>query len=183
MLNRALFPKALVTGILLLSLLLSSCSRTISAPPESNSASGSEATRTEQVQAQQPETAETQPVATKPVSGGKFNPFFPGNQADYTITFRQEKQGFSQAKLSQNGTDLAKLSINDVANNPMAANKFQDSKQTIAGYPAATQGKTTAVLVGDRYQVKVISDSDTFTADDRQAWIEQFDLTGLAQLK
>jgi hypothetical protein len=35
----------------------------------------------------------------------------------------------------------------------------------------------------DKYQVKVISKSPSFTASDRAAWIEKFNLDGLATLK
>lgn len=138
-------PKIFVASVLSLFLLLSGCAGTTSAPPGGQQSA-------EQV---------AQPVATTPVSGGAFNQFFPKSQGDYKVTFRQEKTGFAQAQLSQGGTDVALLSINDVANNPSAAKKFSDSRQSIAGYPAVTQGKnTTAILVSDRYQVKVRSNSD-----------------------
>jgi len=35
----------------------------------------------------------------------------------------------------------------------------------------------------NKYQVKVISKSPSFTASDRAAWIEKFNLDGLATLK
>ncbi len=156
-------PKIFVASILALFLLLSGCTATTSAPPTADQVS--------------------QPVAAQPVSGGEFNKFFPKGKGDYKVTFRQEKTGFAQAQLSQGGTDLALLSINDIANNPSAANKFNNSSQRIAGYPAVNQGKnTTAILVGDRYQVKVKSNSDSFTSSDREQWLQQFNLTGLARL-
>jgi hypothetical protein len=160
-------PKIFVASVLALFLLLSGCAGTTSAPPGGQQS-------VEQV---------SQPVATTPVSGGAFNKFFPKSQGDYKVTFRQEKTGFAQAQLSQGETDMALLSINDIANNPSAAQKFNESSKTIAGYPAVTQGKnTTAILVGDRYQVKVKSNSDSFTPSDREKWLQQFNLTGLARL-
>jgi hypothetical protein len=160
-------PKIFVASVLALFLLLSGCAGTTSAPPGGQQSA-------EQV---------SQPVANTPVSGGAFNKFFPKGQGEYKVTFRQEKTGFAQAQLSQAGTDVALLSINDIANNPSAANKFNNSSQSIAGYPAVTQGKnTTAILVGDRYQVKVKSNTDSFTAGDREQWLKQFNLTGLARL-
>ncbi len=162
-------PKLFITSILALYLLVSGCSATTSAPPTGQQ------TSTEQA---------SQPVDTKPVSGGQLNKFFPKSQGEYKITFRQEKTGFSQAKLSQGGEDVALLSINDIANNPSAARKFENSSQTIGGYPAANQGKsTTAILVGDRYQVKVQSDTESFAESDREQWLQEFNLNGLAQLK
>jgi hypothetical protein len=40
-----------------------------------------------------------------------------------------------------------------------------------------------AVLVADRYQVKVLSRSPAFTQSDRQSWLQRFDLSGLAKVK
>jgi hypothetical protein len=37
-------------------------------------------------------------------------------------------------------------------------------------------------LVGDRYQVKVLSRSPSFTKVERQSWIQKFDLNGLSKL-
>jgi hypothetical protein len=161
------FSKTILTSVLVLFLFVSGCATSVSTPPE----------------VQQSAEQVSQPVGAKPVSGGEFNQFFPKGQGDYKVTFRQEKTGFSQAQLSQGGTDVALLSINDIANNPSAANKFNNSSQSMAGYPAVTQGKnTTAILVGDRYQVKIKSNADSFTEGDREQWLKQFNLTGLARL-
>ena len=76
------------------------------------------------------------------------------------------------------------MAISDTLNNPSAVNKFKNSTETIAGYPAVSQGKTaTAILVGNRFQVKVLSRDPSFTASDREAWLAKFDLNGLSQLK
>ena len=37
--------------------------------------------------------------------------------------------------------------------------------------------------MNDRYQVKVLSRDPAFTKEDRVAWLQKFDLKGLAQLK
>lgn len=157
--------KILVVGVLTLSLLVSGCSKTSST-------------------ASPPAASVEEAVAATPVSGGKLNQFFPKGQGEYKVTFRQEKQGFAQAKLSQGGSDVALLSINDIANNPSAAQKFNDSSKAIAGYPAVNQGKsTTAILVGNRYQVKVKSDSESFTESNREEWLQKFNLNSLARLQ
>lgn len=76
------------------------------------------------------------------------------------------------------------LSISDTLSTPSAAAKYQKSTTQIAGYPAVEIGDTqTGVLVGGRYQVKVISRAPSFTARDREAWLERFNLNGLARLK
>ncbi len=77
------------------------------------------------------------------------------------------------------------MSISDVLNNPSTVNKYQDSATKINGFPAVTQGKSgTAVLIADRYQVKIRSkDTSAFTESDREKWLKKFDLRGLSKLK
>ncbi|MGC1244591.1 MAG: hypothetical protein WA865_00100, partial [Spirulinaceae cyanobacterium] len=78
----------------------------------------------------------------------------------------------------------ALLSVSDTSSNPTAAVKFQKSKDKISGYPMVNQGSTaTALLVDDRFQVKVLSKNSAFTASDRADWLSKFDLKGLARLQ
>lgn len=163
--------KILTALSLSLFLLVTACAAPSTAPPPSTEA---------------PQTSTQQPtqVSGEPLAGGQFNQFFPDASGDYKRVFAQEKTGFAEAKLKQDGKDVAVLSINDLANNPSAAKKFQDSSKTIAGYPGVERGKTqTAILVRDRFQVKVQSRDDSFTPSDREAWLAKFDLQGLSQLK
>lgn len=123
-------------------------------------------------------------VVEDAIAGSQFNAFFPAAESDYDVVYTQEKTGFAQAKLKQSGTDLAVLSIADIASNPSAADKYASSTAQIGGYPTVEQGKNgTGALVGDRFQVKVQSRSEDFTPSDRQAWLAKFDLDGLAALK
>ncbi|MDJ0732219.1 MAG: hypothetical protein QNJ33_19760 [Crocosphaera sp.] len=123
-------------------------------------------------------------VVKESESGGSFNQFFPPSGGGYERVYTQEKKGFAEAKLKKDGKEVAVLAISDTLNNPTAAKKFEKSTQTIGGYPAVSQGSTgTAVLVGDRFQVKVLSRDSAFSEGDRQAWLEKFDLNGLSQLK
>ncbi|PSN17542.1 hypothetical protein C7271_17155, partial [filamentous cyanobacterium CCP5] len=116
--------------------------------------------------------------------GGTFNAFFPKGGSDYDVVPTQEKQGFAEYKLNQKGETLAMLTINDTISLPAAAAKYENSSETLAGYPIVDQGNTaTGLLVNDRYQVKVLSRSPDFTRDDRLNWLQQFDLDGLAQLE
>ena len=95
----------------------------------------------------------------------------------------EEKDGFAEAKLKQDGNTVAMMSVSDTASNPSATTKYQNSQRSIAGYPLAEVGSTaTSLLVADRLQVKVLSRDDSFTASDREAWLEKFDLAGLAKL-
>lgn len=163
--------KILTALSLSLFLLVTACAAPSTAPPPSTEA---------------PQTSTQQPtqVSGEPLAGGQFNQFFPDASGDYKRIFAQEKTGFAEAKLKQDGKDVAVLSINDLANNPSAAKKFQDSSKTIAGYPAVERGKTqTAILVRDRFQVKVQSRDDSFTPSDREDWLAKFNLQGLSQLK
>jgi hypothetical protein len=123
-------------------------------------------------------------VAKKAEKGGTFNQFFPGDQGDYNVIPYQEKKGFAEYKLEQNGTTMAMLTINDTTSLPSAAEKFSTATETVNGFPAVDQGTTaTALLVNDRYQVKVLSRDPAFTKADRVAWLQKFDLVGLAQLQ
>ncbi|MDJ0599751.1 MAG: hypothetical protein QNJ37_13025 [Crocosphaera sp.] len=136
-------------------------------------------------QAQQESTQRgSSAVVKESESGGSFNQFFPPSGSGYERVYTQEKKGFAEAKLKKDGKEVAVLAISDTLNNPTAASKFEKSTQTIEGYPAVSQGSTgTAVLVGDRFQVKVLSRDPSFSEGDRQAWLEKFDLNGLAKLK
>lgn len=123
-------------------------------------------------------------VAKNATQGSEFNKFFPQPQEGYERVYTQEKKGFAEAKLKKDGKDLAMLSISDTISLPSAAQKFQQSNSRISGYPAVNIGNTqTAVLVNDRYQVKVLSRDPSFTQADRVSWLEKFDLQGLGQLQ
>jgi hypothetical protein len=117
-------------------------------------------------------------------AGSSFNKFFPNSGDGYKRVYTQEKKGFAEAKLEKDGKELAVMAISDTSNNVSATQKFKTSTKKIAGYPAVNQGSTgTAILVGDRYQVKVLSRNPAFTEDDRAAWLSKFDLRGLSRLQ
>ena len=163
--------KVLVSFVLVTLLLLTSCT---SQPPS----------RFEQAQQESTQGSQRyQAVAKEAVGGSSFNQFFPANGDGYQRVYTQEKKGFAQAKLKKDGKEIAMLSISDTISNPSAADKFKKGSEKIGGYLAVDQGSTgTAVLVGDRFQVKVLSRDPSFTESDRQDWLEKFDLNGLANL-
>ncbi|QDU96889.1 hypothetical protein [Lignipirellula cremea] len=118
------------------------------------------------------------------VSGGKFNQFFPAKEPPYDLIYKQEKTGFAQANLLQQGVEVATLSISDTANEPDTAAKYLNAVETIEGHPSAAMGSQgIGVLVANRYQVSVRSLDPMFTPEDRSNWIRKFDLAGLANLK
>ena len=136
-------------------------------------------------QAQQESTSRgATSVVKESESGGSFNRYFPEPSGGYQLTFSQEKKGFAEAKLKKDGQEMAVMAISDTVNNPSARKKFENSTNEIKGYPTVSQGKTaTAVLVDDRFQVKVLSRNSSFTESDRLDWLQKFDLSGLSRLK
>ncbi|MDF2386507.1 hypothetical protein JMG10_33895 [Nostoc ellipsosporum NOK] len=139
--------------------------------------------RFDQAQKESTQQKSGQAVAKNATQGGEFNKFFPSADGGFERVYTQEKKGFAEAKLKKAGKDVALLSISDTTSTPTAAAKFSNSTKTIGGYPAVEVGNTqTAILVG-KYQVKALSRDPSFTASDRAAWIEKFNLAGLAKLQ
>lgn len=139
--------------------------------------------RFDQVQAESTKQKSGQAVVKNATQGSEFNKLFPSEQDGYQRVFTQEKKGFAEANLKKGGKTVAQLAVSDTTSTPSAAAKYSNSTKKIGGYPAVTLGNTqTSILVG-KYQVKVISKDPTFTASDREAWIQKFNLGGLARLK
>jgi len=137
-----------------------------------------------EVQKETTQRGATPAVAKKAEQGAKFNKFFPDGVKGYEVIPAQEKKGFAEYKVNQDGKNVAVLSISDTTSLPTAAIKYKSATDKIAGYPAVDQGTTaTGILVNDRYQVKVLSRDPSFSRDDRVAWLQKFDLKGLAKLK
>lgn len=137
-----------------------------------------------QVQKETTQRGATPAVAKNAEQGSSFNKFFPKSDQEYQVVPAQEKKGFAEYKLNKGGKNVAMLSINDITSIPTAKNKYQQSTEKIAGYPAAdAPGNGTGILVNNRYQVKVQSRDASFTKNDRVTWLQRFNLRGLAQLK
>ncbi|MBV9385225.1 MAG: hypothetical protein JOZ78_02230 [Chroococcidiopsidaceae cyanobacterium CP_BM_ER_R8_30] len=140
--------------------------------------------RYSQVQRETTQKGAPAAVAKTAEQGSTFNQFFPGSVRSYNIVPAQEKKGFAEYKVNKEGKTVAMLSISDVTSIPTAAIKYKNSPFTVAGYPAVDQGTTaTGLLVNNRYQVKVLSRDPSFTKEDRVAWLQKFDLRGLAKLQ
>lgn len=187
--------RAIAPILLAAMLLLTACGVDTTAPVSTDT-SGSNTTTTETTEtpaAASPTETETDPASSSsmkeiaglpPQKGAAFNKFFPdGSGSDYKTVFTQEKEGFAEIKLSMKGTEVAKISISDTVTNLTARSKFEDAEYEISGFPVIAQGKkASAVLVGDRYQVKVMSRDDSFTEADRETWLSKVDLSGLSKL-
>ncbi|MEC4813656.1 MAG: hypothetical protein SAK29_10370 [Scytonema sp. PMC 1069.18] len=140
--------------------------------------------RFDQVQQESSRQRNGQAVARTATQGAEFNKFFPPAEDGYQRVFTQEKKGFAEAKLKKDGKDVAMLAISDTSSTPTTAATYSSSTKQIAGYPAREIGSTqTAILVDNRYQVKVISRDPSFTPSDREAWLKKFNLNGLSSLK
>lgn len=114
------------------------------------------------------------------VEGAKLNAFFPADGTDgYSRVFTQEKDGFVEAKLKKDGQDVATLSISDASSDAAAKAKFASASDKVGDHPLVTVGKNqSAVLVGDKLQIKVSSQSLDEAA--RKALLAKFDLAGLS---
>ena len=135
------------------------------------------------IQAQTSQKNAPSAVVKDATQGSNFNQFFPVAADGYDRVYTQEKKGFAEAKLKKDGKDVAMLSISDTSSLPNAAAKYEQATAEIAGYPSVEVGSTqTAILVADRYQVKVLSRDATFDQGLRQSWIQKFKLSELAQL-
>ena len=123
-------------------------------------------------------------VSQQAVEGSKLNSFFPSSSGDYERVFTQEKDGFVQAKLKFQGSDVATLAIFDTTSNPAAKDEFANATENIEGFPLVQKGTTnTAVLVGDRYQVSVRASNPDFDVEQRKEWLSKFNLQALANLE
>ncbi len=119
--------------------------------------------------------------APKQIEGKKLNAFFPETLEGGKRLFTTEKEGYVEAKYQKDGADLFTLTIADVIDNADSKDKFAKSTEKLSDFPVATFGKKqTMVLVKDRYQVKVISDS--LSHDQRKSLIEKLDLKKIATL-
>jgi hypothetical protein len=146
-------------------------------------AAGCEKTPTRWDEAQQASRGKPA-VANASQSGAAFNRFFPKVEAPFDLVYKQEKSGFVEASLKRDGKEVALLTISDTTNNPVAAEKYEESLEKLGEYPLATVGSQgTGLLVANRYQVQVRSMDESFTEEDRREWLEQFDLTELSQLQ
>jgi len=139
-----------------------------------------EPTRWDQAASAQAPAAAPQAPALK--AGSAFNVLFPADGTDgYKRVFTQEKPGFAECKLQQDGKDVATLSINDLAADPAGLKKFAGATDSVNGSPLVTVGKNqSALLVNNRFQVKV--SSQTLDAAARKPLFSKFNLAGFAGL-
>jgi hypothetical protein len=117
------------------------------------------------------------------VNGTALNRLFPEPQVGEKLVFTQEKRGFSQARLKKGDEVRALLSISDVTTSPASRAKFSDSGSALAGWPLVEQGdQSSALLVADRFQVKVLGQGAGLSPDERHELLGAFNLQALAAL-
>ena len=117
------------------------------------------------------------------VNGTAFNRLFPTPGPGEQLIFTQEKRGFSEAKLKQGDQTTALLAISDTITAPEAKGKFATSTERLQGWPLAEQGgQASALLVADRFQVKVIGQGAGLDLQQRHDLLAAFQLQKLAAL-
>lgn len=119
--------------------------------------------------------------APKEIEGKKLNAFFPEELEGGKRVFTTEKPGYVEAKYQKDGKDVLVLTIADIVDNADSKDKYAKSTEKIGDFPVATFGKKqTMVLVKDRYQAKIIS--DTVDHDQRKTLLGKLDLKGISAL-
>lgn len=117
------------------------------------------------------------------VNGSAFNRLFPVPEAGQQLVFTQEKRGFSEARLKQSDAVIALLAVSDTITAPEAQAKFLAAEERLQGWPLVEQGsQASALLVADRFQVKVIGQGNGLDPGQRHELLESFDLPALAAL-
>lgn len=117
------------------------------------------------------------------VNGTAFNRLFPAPGPGEQVVFTQEKRGFSEAKLKQGDQTRALLAISDTITAPTAKDKFATSTERLQGWPLVEQGsQASALLVADRFQVKVIGQGVGLDQQQRHDLLAAFQLQKLAAL-
>ncbi len=118
------------------------------------------------------------------VNGTEFNAMFPSAAPGESVVFTQEKRGFSEAKLKRDGQVTALLAISDTVTAPEARTKFAAVQTRLKGWPLVDQGaQASALLVADRFQVKVIGQGSGLEPERRHELLGAFDLQALATLQ
>jgi hypothetical protein len=121
---------------------------------------------------------------TRVVDGDRFMPIFAtaaGAEASERVD-RQPKVGYAEVVYRRGKYELATVTILDTMGVPGVRERFEDAKETAAGFPLKTSGFTkSTVLVGDRFQVQV--QSQRLEAAERKTLLEKMDLKALQTLK
>lgn len=134
-------------------------------------------------QAQKSSSEAPQAVSEDSVEGSAFNRFFPQVEKPWDMVFKQEKTGFAQASLQNDGREVAVLSVSDTKNNPSAADKYRTTEAKLGDLPRAEiDADTTGVLVGDRYQVQIRSMDPSFGPKEREEWLSKFNLEAIGRI-
>jgi hypothetical protein len=122
-------------------------------------------------------TATTASTTEDKVGPDAFNAAFPPDGSlGYKRVFSADKEDYAEAKLQKEGADIATLTITRA--DEAAKAKFKTSTVQLKGQPLVTVGKNqSAVLVGDRFQLKV--SSTTLDEPARRAILETFDFDRL----
>ncbi|MCJ7529584.1 MAG: hypothetical protein MUO64_00960 [Anaerolineales bacterium] len=133
---------------------------------------------------EQPSSLMAQPVAGVALPAGALGPFFPQSGSGFTVEPVQEQAGYAETSLKMELTEVARLSIRDAAQDPATLAAFNNRATQIGSFPMLETGSGgTAILVANRFLVWVQAVAPDFAQTDREYWLQQFNLAGLAGLK
>ncbi len=92
--------------------------------------------------------------------------------------FRTDKPGFADAVYNNaDGKEICVLTISDTNSDPAVKTKFASATDKVGGFPVKALGNSTAMLVRDRFQVKVSSTS--LSPAERQTWLSKVDISAI----
>lgn len=162
--------------LLLFVLLLTACSKNAEKTDRWEQAAASA-----QRAAEEKKSAPAASSAAPKADTGTLNKFFPADGPEGKRVFTADREGYAEAKLTQDGKDVALLAVTDLNGKDADKKKFEGAAEKVGTYPVATFGKNKSmILVNERWQVSV--SSQTLDHAARKKLLEKFDLAGLRAL-
>jgi len=140
--------------------------------------------------ARRPQPPSSSPPAAPPapvtlVPAAELKKAVPRLPAPFQPVLFLERPGTVTYHVRKGGSLAATLSVRDLSGkDSVRRGLFQGAGQEVQGYPAVptSMGGGLAVLVGDRFQVEVVSLSPSVGQKRRDAWLDAFDYARLAAL-
>lgn len=121
------------------------------------------------------------PARVETEESAEFGAYFPKSDGDVQCTPHRAYEGFAQCTLTQGDKRLGAIVIRDLQKSGGNTDAYAKSTEQLAGFPLLEPGSTiSSILVNNRYEVRVFSQSTDLTQAQRRAWIQKVDLQGLA---
>ena len=131
----------------------------------------------EQAKVAQAAKEEAAPVVVTAVNA--LNKAFPPESTTHAKrVFRTDKAGYADAVYrTEEGKEVCLVTISDTNSDPGVKTKYATSTEKLGEFPIKHLGNSTAMLVRDRFQVKVAS--TTLTPNERKTWLSQVDVAAI----